>query len=309
MKTLLKIIIWLITCFSFLNPAFADADNLQNGWWPENTITNSYLEDLQNTVTDFGIESWWSEWIRNVMFRIARDIKNLFVLFAWIYFLVIVIRLLFSGKTEEEVWNFKKWIIWISVWIIVVQIAYYFVSVLFDQGIDASLARSFINSILNPIIKLLETSASFLFIAIMIFAFYRIITANWDEEKTKTWKMSVLYAAIWFIVIKISRNLIGSLYWSASCSNTFICTGSTQTTNISWFAEIVVKIINWMNSFVSILTIILIIYAGFLLIISWWDEEKLKKAKSSIIYIIIWLIILVTNYLILTFFILPESNI
>jgi hypothetical protein len=32
----------------------------------------------------------------------------------------------------------------------------------------------------------IETGASFLFIAIAIYAFYRIISANGDEEKIKT---------------------------------------------------------------------------------------------------------------------------
>ncbi|MDR0772003.1 MAG: hypothetical protein LBF15_02935 [Candidatus Peribacteria bacterium] len=43
---------------------------------------------------------------------------------------------------------------------------------------------------------------------------------------------------------------------------------------------------NWMNSFVGIIVIIMIMYAGATLLFG-GDEEKFKKAKKSIIYIAI----------------------
>ena len=297
MKFLLKIIsLFLVSVSLFATPAFSN-DNLKT-WsessWVINSTTNTHLDSMQNSTTDFSVATWWQKGIYNSIIRIARDLKNLFFLFAGVYFFIIVLRLLFSWKTEEEVWNFKKWVIWISVWVIVTQIAFYFVNILFDKNINDTLAYSFIDKIINPIINLLSMAWVFFFIAMMIYAFYRIITANWDEEKAKSGKMSVLYAAIWFIVIRASNALVTTIYWDK---------------NLEWFSSIIVNIIDWMNSFVWIIVILLIIYAWFTLLVSWWDEEKLKKAKSSILYIAIWLAILIANYLILTFFILPESNI
>ncbi len=297
MKFLLKIIsLFLVSVSLFATPAFSN-DNLKT-WsessWVINSTTNTHLDSMQNSTTDFSVATWWQKGIYNSIIRIARDLKNLFFLFVGVYFFIIVLRLLFSWKTEEEVWNFKKWVIWISVWVIVTQIAFYFVNILFDKNINDTLAYSFIDKIINPIINLLSMAWVFFFIAMMIYAFYRIITANWDEEKAKSGKMSVLYAAIWFIVIRASNALVTTIYWDK---------------NLEWFSSIIVNIIDWMNSFVWIIVILLIIYAWFTLLVSWWDEEKLKKAKSSILYIAIWLAILIANYLILTFFILPESNI
>ena len=269
---------------------------------------NTYLKDLQNPITDFNIWTWWQKWILNSFIKIALDLKNLFFLIAWIYFLILVIKLLFSEKTEEEVWNFKKWIIWISLWIVVTQISFYFVNIIFDRNIDNVLATNFVNTIIKPFIWLLETATSFFFLAIMVYAFFQLITSNWDEEKAKTWKQSVLYAVIWFIVVQISSWLVSSIYWVTQCTN-FQITNCANKTDINWIAFIVVRIIDWMNGFVAIVVTILIIYAWFLTLISAWDEEKLKKAKSSIIFITIWLFILFANYLILTFFLLPEVKI
>lgn len=270
--------------------------------------TSDYLNWLVNRETDLTVSSWGQKGIYNTMIRIARDLKNIFFIIAWLYFLIIVLKLLFSEKTDEEVSNFKNWIIWISVWIIVMQIAYYFMNVLFDKEINAQLASNFIDIIVKPLLSLLETWASFIFLAMMIYAFFIMVTSNWDEEAAKSWKMTVLYAAIWFVAIKISTKLVDSIYWETYCYS-HICSEKVANTNIGWFAEIVVSIIDWMNGFVAIIVILMIIYAWFSVLTSGWDEEKLKNAKKSIIYIAIWLAILVTNYLILTFFILPESKI
>jgi len=196
-----------------------------------------------------------------------------------------------------------------SVWIVITQISYYFVNVLFDKDVGLSLAEDFIATILQPLIKVLETATSFIFLAIMIFAFFRIITANWDEEKAKSWKMSVLYALVWFIIVKLSTAIVTTVYWKSNCRGSIFQTNCVNQTDLVWFANIVVKVIDWMNSFLWIIVILMIIYAGFLVITSVWDEEKLKKAKSIILYIIVWIFILIFNYLILTFFLIPESTI
>lgn len=311
MKLVTKIIFILVLIFNPLvavNYTYAvDTDTANLTTWQDKWVNsivdeNTALKNLKNSTTDFTVSKWGQEWIYNALIRIARDLKNLFFLIAWVYFLVLVLRLLFSDKTEEEISNFKKWIIWISIWIIITQISYYFVNILFDKNINVELATNFIDIVIQPFIKLLQTAASFFFILIMIFAFFRIVSANWDEEKVKSWKMSVVYAIVWFILIKWADKLVSAIYWKTSCaSHTWI--NCTNETNVDWFANLVVNIINWMNWFIWLVVIILIIYAGFMVLTSVWDEEKLKKAKSIIMYIAIWLTILVANYLILTFII------
>ncbi len=51
----------------------------------------------------------------------------------------------------------------------------------------------------------------------------------------------------------------------------------------------------------------MILYAGAQILLSQGDEEKVKKGKQSLLYIAIGLLILVANYLILTFFLVPET--
>jgi len=318
-KLIITILILSSYLFINLNSAYAviyvpNANNVQiwnNSWW--NNISNPYLNQLWN---NWDIKAWadWERSIYYLLFSIAKDIKTVFYILAWLYFLILVIRLITSENTEEASTNFKKWLIWITLWIIVMQLAFYFINILYAKDVWWALANNLIKNLINPIIKILETAASFFFVLIAIYAFYTIITANWDEEKVKKWKMSVVYAIIWFIVIKLSKEIVYASYWKIDCNEHTILGiiqinwNKCNTVNqIGWIWDIVVQIINWMNSFVWIIVILMIIYAWVQVLFSAWDQEKLDKAKKSILYIFIWIAILILNYFILSFLIIPEG--
>lgn len=73
----------------------------------------------------------------------------------------------------------------------------------------------------------------------------------------------------------------------------------------SWYIQRVVIYILW---FLSIIAVILIIYAWFNMLTSAWDDEKAKKSKSIIIYSIIWLVIIFLAWPITTFVIWVLTN-
>jgi hypothetical protein len=245
----------------------------------------------------------------------ARDIKNMLYIVAWVYFLIQTVMLLLAEKSDEAVTNWKKWVLRISMWIVAMQMAYYAVNALYARDIWGTLAvRYFTEDLLNPIIKILETGASFIFIAMAVYAFYRMVTSNGNEEWAKDWKMTIFYWCIWFIIIKLSKEIIYATYWKINCQeysplgiftirNWSTCIAQS---NLSGVTNIIVNIINWVNGFVWIAVIIMILYAGANILFSNWDGEKIKKAKNTIVYIVIWLAILVLSYFILTFFINPE---
>jgi hypothetical protein len=316
MKTIYKILLFLIIPLSFLflsNYTFALEENLTTGWsTTSNGIINTPLNNLEWT-NDFGVSGSWAKSIYSFMVNIAKDLKNIFFYIAWLYFLILVIKLIFTWESDEDILAFKKWIIWISIWVILTQIAYSFVQVLYGKDIWEWLANDFNKDIVYPLVELLETWVSFFFIAIAIYTFFRMITANGDEEKTKKWRYSIIYAIAWFIAVKFARILVDTIYWKIDCNDINIgwiieisFNECTRNVDLNWFAAMVVNIINWMNWFIWIIVVILIMYVWIQLIFSVWDEEALKKAKTSIMYISLWIVLLFVNYLILTFFIRPE---
>jgi len=321
MKTLIKTLIILLLLFPLITNAATtytlwapnSFDNL-NIWNTKNawSQTNAHLNAVKDTNKFIGSLKQWEVWIKYLLVKVAKDLKTIFYILAWIYLLVMIFRLLFTDNTEEEVDKFKKWVTWVTMWIVLMQIVYTFIYYLYDKNVTENLAYDLIDKLINPLISLLETVASFFFLAIAIYAFFRIITAAWDEEKIKTWKKSIIYAIVWFIIIKFARKIVEVTYGTLNtgCQTgfwfNFISWSCLVDAKISWFTAIIVQIINWINSFVWIIMLIMIMYAWSLVLLSAWDEDKLKKAKSIILYVILWMVLLVFNYLILTFFLIPD---
>lgn len=143
-----------------------------------------------------------------------------------------------------------------------------------------------------------------------IIAFYNIVTAWGNEEWMKKGKNTIFQAIMWFIVIKFSDIIVTNTFnpdcwWGGLISywGTNICE------NVKDNSRIIITIINWINSFLAIVVVLMIIYAGFLVLTGGWEEEKNKKAKRIIFYAAIGLAVLFASYMILTFFIIPQSKI
>lgn len=272
---------------------------------------NTYLEQIQDTKRDLNV--WANE--NELLLNIAISIINILFIISIVYFFIIAIKLIANPDSDQESGNFKKWILWTSLWLMVIQMARVFVNSLYinkkvqewtigsGDGL-ANMANNLLNNIIKPLTDLLETWASFLFIMIAIFAFYKLVTSNWDDWAAKSGKMMVAYAIIWFIIIKVSATLVKAVYWECTTWALWIIINSTcnHTANISWVWAIITNIINWLNSFIWVWVIIMVIYAWLQIIFSKWDEDKISSWKKSITYILIWIWILVMNYLILTFF-------
>lgn len=311
-KKIIKIIFTITLLFSFFvwisyaksGISYDNQVNSDNGG-TENNINNNPLDDIKSDNHIWIWTRWWVEWISELTMTVAQSLKNIFIALASIYFLIITLKLLFAEwSSDEEFTKFKKWAEWITVWIIVMQIAYSYVSMIYNKKIWAALSTWLIENIAQPLIKLLETAASLFFVAVMVFAFYKIVTSGWDDEKAKSWKKSVWFAILWFLVIKVSKFFVEAVYSKTLCNVEWVTSCTNR--SLSDWARLAFEIINWLNSFVWIAVVIMIIYAGAQIIFSNGDDEKIKKAKKSLIYIFMWIILLIMNYLILTFFLVDK---
>lgn len=314
MKLFIKIFLFTLMfwfAFSGVDASDVGRDKNLNTWnisW-KNRNNNDKLNQINANGDEYSVSKGWVQGLQNTLIQVASSMKNVLYAIATIYFLILVLRLILTNNTEEEIGNFKKGVLWITIGLIITQIAFSFVDTFFDNWVSWALAERFIGNVLNPLIALLETMASAFFVAIAIFTFYRMITANGEDEKVTKWKQSIIYAIVWFIVVKLAKVLVITTYWKIDCGTKIITTTCVRQENLSDFVLIIVDVINWMNSFIGIVVVLMIIYAGAQILLSGGDEEKVSKAKKAIIGVFIGLLILVFNYLILTFFIIPESTI
>lgn len=150
----------------------------------------------------------------------------------------------------------------------------------------------------------MEMLASFAFLAIAFLAFFKLVSAGGDDDKAKSAKRSIVTGIVGFMLIKIPKALVTAVYGRVRCENTLlfgVC--KVEDPNLGGAVSIMTTVINYVNGFLGIVTVLLIIYAGFLVVTSGGDEEKLKKAKATIKYILIGLVLMVSSYSIFNFFI------
>lgn len=191
-----------------------------------------------------------------------------------------------------------------------------------DKGnpINAALSWTFWHNIIDPILQLLQYLASFAFLAMMFYAFYVMVTGGGDEKKLEKGKQTFIYGLIGFLMIQLPYTIVKIFYrgvpecaansstlWSfsgASC----VSDGAVGGQQLSEGVALIAKIFTYFNGFLTLLCVIMAIYAGWLFLISKGDENKTGQAKRIVLYIAIGLIILVASHAIFRFFLVPTGN-
>jgi len=273
-------------------------------WWNKNRASQALFDmkwewEEWKTTPFYDVWVHWEYWVYNFLVTIAKDMKNIVFAIVMIYFFIMVFRLLYTQKTEEEFNNFKKWLIWISVWLVVMQSAYSVAVTLSQPKVDWTLWEDLLTNVLNPIIELILFLTGFLFLGMMIYSAYRFITANGREEQINKWKNWVIYSIIWYIMVKISWTLVTTFYWNIECKDATNCRWSL---NVKAWSEMIVNIVEWMNSFILVVVTIIIIYAWWLMVTSGWNEENMEKWKKWLFYALLWIFIVAASYTITIFF-------
>lgn len=69
------------------------------------------------------------------------------------------------------------------------------------------------------------------------------------------------------------------------------------------FSEYIIDIIQYLTTFLTLIWVILVIYAWFTILISWGDEEKLKNARKLIFYVVIWITLIWLAFSIMKWFV------
>lgn len=311
----IRIILLLLSLFLSIGTTFAIDSNIREVQIGEKSVDTTTLDLFVGPVRSFFFapSSGWSDGVINAFTTIAFQIKNFFIAIAVIFLIIGVIKLLFSSSDEESVKKWKSNIIWTSIGIFVMQVSFSVWNTLIlktdSDQIGSRLGWEFWVNIFSPIVNLLQMLAGFGFLFMAVWAFFVMVTAWGDEEAAKKSKNTILYAIIGFLLIKIPYVIVRSFYGRPGCENSSgsiisIGTCDIKEVDLTKWIGIVWKLFTFFNTFLSVICVILIVYAGWLVLISWGDEEKLKKAKNTILYIVLGFIILVGSHAIFRFFIL-----
>lgn len=248
---------------------------------------------------------------RNLVIKVAKDLKNVLIAVAGFLLIIAVVRLIFSGAEEEEAKKLKTTVIWATLGIVVMQSSYAFVAAVYGKDVDSEMAKDFSENVLGPVTRLLEVLASFAFMAAAFYGFYKIITAQGEEDKVSQGKTVFINAALGFLALKLIKPFVYSLYGQEECSGASlwgvdVFKNCELKRNVGETVALVGKLLNWVNGFIAVVTVLLILYAGFLVLTSGGDEEKTKQAKGMIKYIVIGFVVLVSSYVLFRFFVTQD---
>ena len=290
--------------------------NLRNttsiGVIPENSILSEFINSVDRTVYIMPSGSTGEESLWQILFLIAREIKNIAIWIAIILLLISVIQLIFRG-TKDDMKRWGNGVIYTSIGIIFLQSVFAIWSVfLFDtaETVDSGLAWKIVVNVVYPIIWLLQLFAVFGFVAMGIYSFYVIVKSGYDDGARTNGIRTFIYAVIWFLLIRIPEPLVRAIYGNPECSSAgplgigLVSNCAIWNANLNDAIGIVGSIINFLNGFLALVCVILIIWAGWLIFSSRGEGDGLKKARSIIIYIILGLLLLVSSHLIFRFLIL-----
>ena len=248
--------------------------------YTDQTVVNRFADSFTHDVF-FTTNTGGTEGIIGIFVQIAFQVKNFFIVIAVIFLIIGVLKLLFADGSDDSVQKWKQNIIWTSAGIFFMQIAFSIWNTLLitdnTTTLGAVLSWQFWNAVLAPVVSLMQFMAAFLFLGMMIYAFYMIVTGGGDDEKVKKGKRLVIYALAGFLLVRLPYTIVSLIYgglpecnmaqsnlWSIAADP---CS-SSGSVDLSGMVGLVATIIKWLNGFLTILCIILVIYAGWLVLIS-----------------------------------------
>ncbi len=81
----------------------------------------------------------------------------------------------------------------------------------------------------------------------------------------------------------------------------FISTADITSAGVGNLSEFVINIINWFIGFAAVLSVIMIIAAGFQYVVSFGDEKKISKATSTLLFAIVGMVLVFIAPLVIQF--------
>jgi len=142
-------------------------------------------------------------------------------------------------------------------------------------------------------------------IIIIIYMSIKLVNTNAEDEYEKA-KSGIFYGVLGFFLIQIADILVRKMFFGET-GDIFSDAGSAQS-----YAEESVKqmrgIIGFVELFVGVAAVLVLVIRGFTMVSSGGDEEQLKKARNQIIYALVGIFLIGLSELIVRGFIFPNEG-
>lgn len=300
----MKSYISYILCWLLLSISFLTSTNITHAWAvPFDKIQNFNDEIKKNTLTT--TVSTGEDPVQTIEDASQSILTTIKTILSWLMVIYVVyagIQMVISRWTDEDSLSSGKRQLWYTI------IAFVFINIpgavfnAFDStakqvvgtkttysswfktpGQEWNLfydAFSLWNTLNNDIIGFMEILISFIAIAIIIIAWFRIIKSRGDEEKMKEQKDKIIWSIVSLILVWFIESWKFLVFkWEIEDGTSFFET----ITNLLFF-------------FAGPVAIWFLTYAAYTYITANWDEEKVKKGKSIVVNVVLATVILLASY-------------
>lgn len=208
--------------------------------------------------------------IRNFLFTLFKDIAIILFVAAVILAFVATIKLLTSPNNEEDFSQWMLTLVWSVGGLFIISIAYTVIqqfeqNVTSTQTISGQTVYYMVINIIYPILNFIRYMAGICFFLAAVFAFYRIVTSMGDEERATDGRKVFIGSVFGFIIMLIAEPIVRLVYGGGKCGGESIfgvsidC--SERVFDASGALGTIAKMIVFLNGFIAIITIVMLMYA------------------------------------------------
>lgn len=232
--------------------------------------------------------------ITSILYYIIDFFKYILGSIAVIMIIVSGAKLILSGRNVQEIMTKEKATISFSLYgLLMIVISEQIIKIFFGEegeiyrtGADLQMAAQQGSAILLGITNLLRIIIPSLAILFFMVAAYRLLTSQGDAEKLNKTKTQIIWSILGLILAGTSEIIIYTIVYPRLGQSI----PDTQA-----FSRFVVTMTNFVSGFITTISAIMIIYAGYLYVISVGSQE-LDKAKNVLKGAIIGLLIAMSAF-------------
>ncbi len=158
---------------------------------------------------------------------------------------------------------------------------------------------------IRGLINFITTLVVVIAVAYILFAAFNLIFAGETEDEMTNMKKQAIYAAMGVVIIVIAKEIVEFFMVGGDLG-----TGRMEAFAPSRYAPFFQEIIYWTNivlSFVGVLAVISLIWAGIRLITQFGDDGAVEEAKKIMQFSVIALVLAFSAYTIIRYFIMPSG--
>ena len=285
------ILLWLLSTFY----------NIWNAWKIDFTgvwDATSKISDVSMWAKSWSFETQINNWVTNGFHTFKIAIGWLLVVYL-VYCWILMINSLWDN--EEDLKNAKRWIRYSLVWLLFVNIPWTLYSMfIWKKTTDDITAWAWSTSLIYQrnlfmnsetfwttlwtIITFLQIILVAFAVFVIVFAWIKIMLAQWKDDVIKESKSKIINSILWLIFL-----------WILEAWRTVVFTW-----DIKWkWQSIFATLANLALYFAWPVAIFFLSLAWYYYITAAWNEDKIKKAKSIVINTVLATLILLWMY---TFF-------